>query len=46
MEVELEVDLVTLISQVIFQIFLKISLAKDLEVVEENLEDQTVGALI
>ena len=46
MEVEEEVDLVTLIFQIIFQIFLKISSVKDSVVVEEDQEDLITVALI
>ena len=42
MEVVEEVVLVTLIFQVIFQIFSKIFLAKGLLAVEEDQEDQTI----
>ena len=41
-----EVDLVTLIFQIIFQIFLKISSVKDSVVVEEDQEDQIIEVLI
>ena len=46
MQVEAEEDLVTLISQVIFLIFLRIFLAKVLVEVEEDREDQIIEALI
>ena len=43
---EEEVDLVTLISQIIFQIYLKIFLAKVLEEEVEEKEDQIIGGQI